>query len=102
MAISEKEFKSLKDGDHIAMGKTSYVVSGKNEFKHPKLFDCETGQEYWMSYYVIHLMYPVDAPPAPKVVESVDEEVEQQKDVPVVEMAVPVKKKRGRPRKNPL
>lgn len=102
MAITEKQFKKLADGDYVAIGKTRYVVRGKNADKHPQLVNCDTGEEYWMAYYVIHLMYLVGAPEPPKKKEIVDTSDECDVQSPPIEIAEPAKKKRGRPRKTPV
>ena len=97
--LSIKEYLDLKDGMFVSFCKKVYVVQGKNDCIEPQLYDYETGIPLMGGIYGVHLMTIIDKP------KKKEEKKKEPVPVDTVEPSVieeqPVKRKRGRPRKNP-
>ena len=96
--LSIKEYLDLKDGMFVSFCKKAYVVRGKNDCKEPQLYEHETGIPLMGGIYGVHLMTIIDEPKKKEEKKKEAANVSEE-ETPSVEQ--PVKRKRGRPRKNP-
>lgn len=105
--LTYDEYTNLKNGQVIRYCKKLLVVDGRHE-GYPCLRYADTGEMLYGAIYALHLMTLSDEEAVIKKAPEPREEkvsVLEEKDVKSIssqEVSVPVKRGRGRPRKNPL